>query len=636
MKIGLWPRASAAMASVLAGFLAFQGFTETPAKAESTRRIPASATTLENVQVADLATQCNPTAIQAIANRLPIKVSIETLPRAQIPGPFLPGGVKFVPAAGRLPAYCQISGSFETNPKTGKRANFLATLPASWNQRYLQIGCGGHCGTFAVSDAASPTIPISMQGLPGDSIARGFASFATDEGHAGFQQNTWAIKAPGQLDQDMLDDFLYRSHKVLAQMGKQFTTAFYAQGTGTARKIAYSYFCGCSGGGRDALVAASYFPEEFDGIVVGSPYANMANLSFHGAGTSLATIRSPGAAVSKDLVAKINPIVLAKCDEYDGVKDGLIQNPAACDFRPEKDLPRCANDQPGSDCFTGLQIETISTLLTAVTDREGRVVQPGYSVSEIQNDLLLPPAKPGEDQPWPDTGNPATGASGGMGLLGDSVIRVFTHKAEPGFRTASIINFGSGGRGSVTGFRVIVPAAEVARTNAAVRMGIGAIPENAARFIRQDRKMMIWVNLSDNLLSPYMSINYYKQLARMYGGYEKLQRNIRMFALAGTAHCTAGGIGKGPSSFDALGAMQAWVERGTAPNAMEATLFEGTPFGANYSKPAGRTIPLCKFPEMARYSGKGDVNDGANWSCPQGDTRMLKVGESGRQAGVSQ
>lgn len=586
------------------------------------------------IVAADLAGLCNATAMQAVASQLKTKVSIHKLPPEEMPGPFFEGGTKFKAASGDLPAYCQVTGSFVTNPKTGKTANFLATLPMVWNQKYLQLGCGGHCGTFAVSDAASPTITITNQGKPGDSIRKGYASFATDEGHAGFTQGKWAITGPGEISQDYLDDYLYRSHKVLARMGKDFTTAFYAQATGKARKITYSYFCGCSGGGRDALVAAAYFPEEFDGIVSGSPYANLANLSFLTTGVSLATVRTPDAEVPQALVAQINPIVLAKCDALDGVKDGLIQNPMACTFRPEVDLPRCANDKRGDTCFTKAQIESISTFLTAATDQQGRVIQPGYSVSEIQNALLLAPANAGQPIPWPDTGNPATGASNGMALLGDTVLRVFTHRNDPAFQTSSIISYGSGGPGKVTGFRVIAPAAEAAKANAALRMGIGDIPQNAARLFKANHKLMLWVNMSDHLLTPYMSINYYKNLAKTYGGYAKVQKNIRLFALPGTAHCSGGGIGEGPGSFDALSAMEEWVEKGKAPNSLPATLYKANQFGVDFKKPEGRTMPLCKFPEMAKYNGKGDVRNAANWRCIEGDTGMLKMGEAGRQAGV--
>jgi tannase/feruloyl esterase len=577
---------------------------------------------------------CSVQAMQAVASRLPIAVSVQQLPPEEIPGPFLPGGVTYTPASGSLPAYCQITGSFVTNPQTGKTASWLATLPANWNGRYLQLGCAGHCGTFAVSNAALPTIAITNQGKPGDIISRGFASFATDEGHAGFTQGQWAVKGPGQIDEEAVEDFLYRSHKVLARMGKAFATAFYRQLNGSPEKIERSYFAGCSGGGRDALVAASYFPEEFDGIVSGSPYANMATKAFQFVGTSLAAGRSEDANVPADLVAQIRPIVMAQCDALDGVKDGLIQNPMACNFRPDRDLPRCTDDRPGAQCFTKAQRETVSTLLTAVTDERGHIVQPGFSVSEMQNALLVAPSNPASPAPWPEAGNPGTGAVGGMALLGDTVLRIFAHKNDPSFQSRSVISFGSVGPGLVTGYRIKVPSSEVARVHSALRMGIGAIPENVAKLISLDRKLLIWSNLSDQLLTPYMAVNYYKRLAAMYGGYDKLQRHVRLFALPGTAHCSGGGFGGGPGSFDALGAMVDWVEHARAPDGLEATLYDSAVYGVDYTKPKGRTMPLCTFPTMARYSGRGDVNAAANWSCPAGDRSMLTLGESGRQAGV--
>ncbi|MCB1690656.1 MAG: tannase/feruloyl esterase family alpha/beta hydrolase [Halioglobus sp.] len=587
------------------------------------------------MDVTDLAELCEPTAVEAVVSKLSFGVTVESLPQAQMPGPFLPGGTAYKPAANSLPAYCQVTGTYLTNAKIGKTAHYLATFPANWNGKYLQIGCGGHCGTFAVSDPATFPVTITTQGKPGDMLARGYAVFATDEGHVGFSSASWAVKGPAEIDQEAVDDLLYRAHKVLSKMGKAFTTAFYAQAAESEPEIDYAYFSGCSGGGRDALIAASYFPEAFDGIISGSPYANMVGTAFQSTGVSLATIRSPNADVPPELVAQIEPIVMKQCDTLDGVADGLIQNPMACDFLPGRDLPQCADDQPGSNCFTKAQIETISAVLTAVTDENGNVVQPGYSVSELQASFRLSPAP--EDlntpDPWPDTGNPATGG-GSMATLGNGTLKVLVHENDPAFNTRSLLAFAEGGTGSVTGFRVVVPQKEVELAEKKLRMGI-PFPENAANLLKLDHKLLIWANLSDHLLTPYMSVNYYKRLASEYGGYDKLQKNVRLFSLPGTAHCS-GSLLVGPGSFDALKAMENWVEKGEAPNGILATQYPATPYGANFSKPSTRTMPLCMFPQMARYSGKGDVNDAANWHCPAEDIGLLTVGESGKQAGVVQ
>lgn len=585
--------------------------------------------------VPDLEAACRSEVVQAAVSKLSPAVIIKELPSEQnLSGAKMPGGTQFVAATRNLPAFCQVSGSFVTNPKTGKTANFLATFPAAWNGKYLQMGCSGHCGQFAVSNAATPVVTITNQGYPGQIIEKGYASFATDEGHVGFSGGSWAIKGlGGQVDEDAIEDFYYRADKVLAQIGKQVTTAFYTEAMKAPQKLARSYFSGCSGGGRDAFVAASYFPEEFDGIIGGSAY-NLTGAGFQIGGTAVAALRSQDADVPPALISKIDPIVKAQCDKLDGAEDGLIQNPAACNFRPERDLPRCDGKTPADQCFTQAQIETISTVLTAVTDEDGKVVQPGYSVSELKADFRMAtrPKDLAAADPWPDATNAAGQTSGGLWDLGNATFKIFVHKNDPDFFTRSLFTYKSGGPGPVTGYRIVVPKAEVAKALDSARMGVGHFPENAAKLIKQDRKFLIWHNLSDEKLTPYMSINYYKQLAQLHGGYEKLQKNVRLFSIPGSSHCSMSGVG--PNNFDALTAIEDWVEKGKAPDALLAKLYSPNSPMVDPSKTPLRTMPLCKFPEMARYSGKGDIKDAANWSCPSNDTSMLKVGESGRQAGV--
>ena len=572
----------------------------------------------------DLEALCRPEVIQSAVAKLSPTVTVKEVPD----GPKVPSGAKFTAATNGVPPYCQVTGSFVTNPKTGKTANFLATFPAAWNGKYLQMGCSGHCGTFAVSNAAAPIVTITNQGYPGEIIIKGYASFATDEGHESSGAGGWAVKDPGQTDEDAIEDYYYRADKVLARLGKEFTVAFYAQARKGPQRISRSYFSGCSGGGRDAFVAASYFPEEFDGIIGGSAY-NVMGVAFQAAGMAVATLRSEDAILAAELIKRIDPIVKAKCDKVDGVEDGLIQNPAACDFRPERDLPRCEGKAAGTGCFTQAQIETLSTVVTAVTDEEGNVIQPGFTVSELNPGFRPQPKDPKAADPWTDTEG---FVNGGLWSIANADLKVFVHKDDPHFHTRSVVQFQTGGSGTVTGYRIVVPKAEVSKALTEARKGIGHFPENAAHLIKLNRKFLIWHNLSDEKLTPYMSINYYKQLAKIYGGYEKLQNNVRLFTIPGSGHCSMYGVG--PDNFDALTAMENWVEKGNAPDALLAKLYDPNSPRVDPSKTPLRTMPLCKFPEMAHYSGHGDVKDAANWSCPPNDISMLKVGESGRQAGV--
>lgn len=585
----------------------------------------------------DLARVCQPEAVQAIAAGL--SAARVTVRQVEAPPP-IPSGVRYVAASGERPAYCQVSGAYLTNPATGKTASFLAVLPSNWNGKYLQLGCSGHCGNFAVSDPTTAAITITTQGRPGDILARGYAAFATDEGHVGFSAGSWALDERGQLNQDALDDFLVRAQRVLVDVGKEFTTAFYAEASGAKRTIARSYFSGCSGGGRDALVAASYFPEEFDGIIAGSPYANVPGKTFQIAGGALAHIRAADADVTPAMMSQVAELVMAQCDGLDGVRDQLIQNPAACNFRPERDLPRCAPGPYSDQCFTSAQIETVSVYLTALTDENGAVLQPAYSVSNLQAGMRVAMAPASRDalEPWPNADN-TPGGPGGLWALADANIRIFAHRNAPNVHTRSLVAHRDGGPGAITDYRTIVDRAEFDLVAQALRSGTGAIPENADRLVRRGGKLLIWSNSSDQLLTPYMATNYYEQLAARHGGYRRLQRSVRLFNLPGTIHCSMGGVGV--NSFDALGAMEAWVERGQAPDALVASQYPARPDAnmpiitvVDYEATPLRTMPLCAYPAMARYDGEGDVNDAANWSCPAEDRRMLVRGESGRRAGV--
>jgi feruloyl esterase len=553
----------------------------------------------------DLAFVCTAQIAQSVAASLPTTVTVQPIKN----GPFR-DATRYVAATGSRPAYCQVTGSFVTNPASGKTANFLATFPAAWNGKYMQLGCSGHCGQFYVSDPATPSIVVTAQGHPGQLVEKGYATFATDEGHVGMDGASWAVK-DGKVDQDYVDDWMFRADKVLAHMGKSFTTAFYGRLSGAAQTISHAYFNGCSGGGRDAMVVASYFPEEFDGIIAGSPY-NPLGMDLQASMTAIAAHSAPDAALTPALLALMDKVVKNQCDALDGVKDGLIQNPAACNFRPERDLPHCATGTSGNQCFTTHQMETVGTIIHAVTDQQGHVVQTGYSASELQ-----------------ETG-------GGLAMLTDPTLKILVHHNDPAYSIASSFSFRYGGPGPVTGYHAVVTDAEVAAMRSALSAGAGHIPANAGQLMASHTKLMIWHNFSDEKLTPFNSINWYKQLAHDHGGYASVQDKARLFMLPGTGHCSISGIA--PNSFDAISAMESWVEKGQAPDSLPASVADHqfTPGAAK--APAlltpNYTMPLCKFPEMARYSGHGDTHDGTNWSCHADDARLLKVGISGREAGV--
>lgn len=553
-----------------------------------------------------LKAMCTVEEAQAVAAGLSSAISLKAVPTTMFNA-----ATRFVAARGDMPAFCQISGSFVTNPETGRTANFLATFPADWNGKYLQSGCSGHCGQLFVNNPALPSFNVTAQGDAGQVIRKGYAHFATDQGHQGMDFTSWAVRADGSVDRDAIADWAWRADAVLAKVGKEFATAFYARATGEKRAISRSYFNGCSGGGRDALVAASRFPEEFDGIIAGSPYDPI-GVPMHTAAVNFIARQTPDGLPGPAQLSEMDRIVKAKCDGLDGVTDGIIQNPAACNFRPERDLPLCKPGQSGGTCFSQGQIETISVAISALTDEQGRIIQPGYSVSELQLAAML-------------------------GLQGASVQKVFGLNNDPGFYPAKIYSFRRGGPGPVTNFHAVVSSAYAAGIREALAEASGHSLAGASQFSASRTKLLIWHNLSDEALTPYMSYGLYQRLARQRGGYGKLQQQVRMFTIPGTSHCSISGVG--PNSFDAIGALENWVERGEAPEALRTKVVDrqftpGAPKAPALAFPNWTGL-LCKFPEMARYKGTGDMKDAANWTCAPADKRMLKLGESGQQAGLS-
>jgi feruloyl esterase len=572
---------------------------------------PPSAPVRATTPQSGLASACTVPVMSELAKGLSAGVTVKKIPNSMGGG----DGTLYTAAKGNRPAFCQVTGSYVTNAKTGKTANFLATFPENWNGKFLQLGCSGGCGFILMNNPTAPPIVITAQGYPGQLIEKGYAMFGNDLGWTAPGPSAplqWTTRADGSPDPDMVEDYLYRADMVMADLGKAFTKAFYTSLTKARAKISRSYYSGCSQGGRGALVAATRFPEKFDGIIAGSPAQDHPGIIFHGVSLGLRLQGGDVAKLTPGQVKYVNNAVLKQCDGADGVSDGLIQNPAACNFRPTRDLRICEAGKSGDDCLSQPQAEAVSSWVTGLTDAAGNLLQPGFSIS---------------DQPYASF--PIVRAD----MPIDSHIRQSISRSFDGTPVAT---HRAGGPGEIDAYRGILDRGIWDSYFTFTRKG-SIQPEDFARFMRGRGKLLWYHNLSDEALTPYMSINRYKALAARHGGYGKLQNSIRFFGIPGSAHCGMGG--SGPSNFDAIGALEQWVEKKIAPNALLArvpdpkaeSMIMGT---VNWSKPSPRTMPLCAFPAMARYKGAGDINKAENWQCSAGDTRMLTVGETGKQAGV--
>ena len=591
---------------------------------------------------------CTSTAIQEIA---PTGMKIGPGGAIDPPEPRLEttSGVRLIPsnALGEgTPEFCFVAGSVVTDAKRHRATHFAAALPSReiWNGKFMFQGCGSNCGVIYPPSAAA--------------LHKGYAVWAADDGHvaksspdprfAREDDATWAAASPGQLDEGALEDFFYRAVHMVTEIGKQFTKRYYA-----VSALRYSYFQGCSGGGREGMVELTRYPNDYDGIIAGAPDLDLANQLAGTLASFVAELRSPAAAISRRLWNTASRIILDRCDSQDGVKDGLIQSPQACDFSPYRDLPTCGPGRGGDDCFTPEQIDTLSIIFSAKRNPAGEVIFPGWSVSDIgfqkvsvdAGDVLVdllgfpePPSNLMAPQPW--SSNPQGQPEGWYWTEQTAKYMVYSGSENFDARKTLGVTFSR----SIDGWKgmyAVVPDRTVEQFREKTAAGSGASPETASHFLRDGRKLIMYHGLSDGDITPYRTVQYFRNLAKLNGGMQALQKNARLYMVPGMAHCTDG---PGPNNFgqlfsavvpdarvdhDVLASLEAWVEAGRATAAIIATKFEhDDPHGR-----ATRTMPLCPYPAMAQYVG-GEVNDAANWKCPANDRRLLRTGSVGKAAGV--
>ena len=436
------------------------------------------------------------------------------------------------------------------------------------------------------------------------SLGKGYATAITDTGHVGknpFDAN-WILDAPGKPDRARIVDYFYRAAHQVTVAAKLLVAGYYG-----AAKITRAYFDGCSFGGHMGLMEAMRYPDDYDGIVAGAPYMDN-HTQLWGYKNAKAFL---DAYVPPPLLAKVNDAVLARCDAADGVKDGLIQNPARCAFDPQSLVP---------DTLTQAQANAFKTFLRATSDGHGHVIYPGSSVSDL---------------------TAMDGPAGGFIGWVESVPPLDAAAAEPWGDKPPVL--WAAAEGFTKYFDLENPGYDLNRNwpekdgrvaNWALRqfdqrLGFSDVdqPARLDRYLAAGKKLILYHGYGDTAISPYRTVWFYEDLARHRGGYGKTRTQVRLFMVPGMLHCLGG---PGPNAFDTLTALDQWVEQGKAPEAIVASKFPDN----KPDRPATRTMPLCAFPEQARYGGSGDVTQAANWTCPASDRSQLEVGPDGLLAGM--
>lgn len=498
------------------------------------------------------------------ASQAPVGVKLQT---ESIAGDAVrPPGVSAGPL---LVAHCKLTGRMaERTGQDGKPyyIGFEMRLPVQWNGRLLYQGGGGNDGV--VRPAVGP------QAAPGYALNRGFTVVTTDAGHQG-------PTADFGFDPIARTDNAYNAHDKVAVTAKDLIQRFYA------KPADRSYFIGCSGGGRQAMMFTQRFPSYFDGVIAMAPAMRVSKGATIAAAWDTQAFQAiaPAGDDGKPVLSKalsdsdlglLRKGILDACDALDGVSDGLVSNPAACKF--DVSALQC-NGEKEDSCLAPAQVGTLKKIFAGAKDSAGKPLYSSW------------PWDPGMGHPQNDwrawkLGNATSGKANSrhVFLMEDALQGYFV---TPPDRSLSIYQFDFD--------------RDPQRMDAHAWIFNTADDVKLSGFQLRGGKLMFIHGMADPIFSAHEMVDYYQRLTAENGN--KTADFSRLFLVPGMGHCQGGAA---TDSIDGLGALVDWVEKGKAPEAIAASGTTVFP---------GRTRPLCAYPKYAHYNGTGSMEDAASFTC---------------------
>ena len=468
-----------------------------------------------------------------------------------------------VPAHRDLPETCRVEGIVAPN------VGFLMYLPTeTWNGKFMMVGCGGACGAF---------LPFRIE----PPLVRNYAVVTTDLGHKGgpatfsfaYQNIAGAI------------DFGFRATHVTAVAAKELVAAFYE------RRAKRNLYMGCSTGGRQGLMEAQQFPDDFEGIIAGAPPLDQTGDSAYHLNWIMRSNVGPDRKpiLTPDRLPLIQKAVFAACDARDGLADGVLQNPLACNWDPG--AIACKNGARGEACLSADEVTVARKIYSGATNSKGQALYFGMP-------------RGSEDQ-WPmliDIGDPP-----GTGAIGESMLRYGSFFDFPG-ATYSVMDFD---------YDKDPPRLALMERLYGVRN------PDLRRFKAAGGKLISFHGWNDNNIPGGAMVDYYDTAMRTMGGEKATQDFYRLFMLPSVNHCQ---YGAGGGEVDWITALENWVEKGIAPDQVIAHRMVVEPYplipGERWAQMArhplapgsfNRTRPVYAYPDIARWSGKGNPDEATTW-----------------------
>jgi hypothetical protein len=490
----------------------------------------------------------------------------EIVPAGPAPAP---DGSGIIDARGEpLPEHCLVQGIL--NPRIGAGGRkfglgFDLRMPTNWNGRFAFHGGGGMDGRLA------PALGDIFGSVRPSALARGFAVVSTDGGHRG----DWLDGSFG-LDQQARIDYAYNALDKVTLKAKELVEKYYGAAP------TYSYFLGCSNGGRQGLIASQRFPLYFDGIVAGDPSIKFSRIAVDEMWNLQVAARiAPKDENGRPIISRsfldgdlrlVADSVLKHCDAVDGLADGIINDWQACDYDPG--VLTCKTEKTDK-CLSVAQVEALRDIHSGPRTSKG---EPLYGVFNYDTGIA--------DPIWRAMhfGSSGTGewdaADAGLGLS-----NMKYYQLTPPDPDLDPLDFDFD--------------QDVERTR-----HTGAISDADSTFLEtfaRHGKMIVYNGLSDQGMASRVLTDWYDEVVSVNG--ESIQESVRLFLIPGMCHCDGG---QATDRFDMLEAIMAWVEEGRAPDRIIAT-------GEAFS---GATRPLCPYPFVARYKG-GDVNNADSFVCTE-------------------
>jgi feruloyl esterase len=489
---------------------------------------------------ASMPTNCD--AIKSMSTAQTTVISAEVVPAGVFTPPAPPparAGVAPPAAAGGapvarepIPQHCRVKLTLK--PTSDSSIYSEIWMPTdNWNGKLLVVGNGGFAG--------------SIQGYGDMQVALrlGYATAATDTGH-NVNDGPNGMFALGHPEK--IVDFAYRALHDTTVEAKRLIKTMYS------RNVQTSYYKGCSTGGRMGIMAATRFPDDYDGIIAGALANRHIHMHTAGFARQVLLARNPDMAIPQEKAKLVSDAVMAKCDT---LHEGFLNNPKQCSF--DFSTLACKGAET-NQCLTPAQLKAVDVFYGGIMNSTGEVIFAGQTL-----------------------GNPLTPMRSNQDINVTDTVRIWAFQ-DANYDWHSF---------------------DLDRDMPIIDQKIGfvdATDPDLKKFKAHGGKLLLYAGWADTGITPINTVEYYEHLVKTMGA-SNTKDFAKLFMVPGMGHCRGG---DGPDSFNTIATMEQWREKGQTPMTMAAK-----------NEKSGLTRPLCAYPQYAKYSGAGDLKDGANWSCTQ-------------------